>query len=241
MSNNPFEYDEENDEVEEWGQILYCALGFKNVILSNHSNIQLGMELENVITEVITIFEIDVQDQISKKYSTLNINAIKDEEGVFALCITDQIFPLGESLYFLRTLKQQFAQQYSITKMETTKKYGISSFNREIKNKIEYFNNYDNHRLTKIKRDQEETQAILQEDIDKLLERGDYLEEIVDETTHLVYQTDDYKEEAEEVKKQHRCRGLKMWLILLIALFAVIAVFGVWGVCGLQFQRCFGY
>ena len=238
---NPFENisDEEN-QYEEQGRILYCALGYQDRILSNHSDIQLGMELENIVSEVISRLEESNQAEDSKKFGIYNINTVIDEEGVFALCITEQLFPLSESLYFLRTLKSLFQQQYSTSKMESAKKYGISSFNKQIKKQIDIFNDYDNHRLAKIKRDQEETQAILNEDIEKLLDRGELLDVMEYETLKLVENTTDYVEEAEEVESEQKCQFSKIYIVLILVALACVAVLAVWFGCGLQFQRCSG-
>ena len=234
---NPFEEIPPPPPPEERGEILYCALGYKEKILSNFSLVQLG-DLSPKVHEVINSLPSKATDQNSVKYRNYNINTVKDNEGVFALCVTHAVFPLNESLHMLRQLIDQFSQQYSISKMESSNVFGISSFNKEIKNKVIEKNDYDNHRLAKIRRDQEETTAILNEDITKLLDRGDALDQLTDESTYLVQSSETFTEKATDLKKTMRCRFWKLWIIIILIVVIILAILAVWCGCGLYFDRC---
>ncbi|EKE36973.1 hypothetical protein ENUP19_0265G0008 [Entamoeba nuttalli] len=217
------------------GKIYYGCIGYRKTILSMFSDISLGT-LNAAIDAVVNQVGPNSSPKSSSKYDRFQLQLVVDKE-IFALCVCDDTFPMRESFVFLEAIKKAFMSQFDQYSISIAGTMEMSSFNQTIKNLIDKHNDFDNHQFNKIKREQDETQAILNNDIDKMLKRGDVLSDLEDETSHLVESADGFKSSATRLKRAMWWKNIKLYLIAGAILLIFLLVL-LWAGCGITFSRC---
>ncbi|KAL7713155.1 Vesicle-associated membrane protein [Entamoeba marina] len=193
------------------GRIVYGCVGFRRTILALYSDISLG-PLSAAIDGVVQQIGPNSSPKSSSKYDRFQLQLVVDQD-FFALCVCDDTFPMRESFVFLEALKKAFTTQYTPSDMAYAGPMEMSSFNNVIQQLVDKHNDVDSHQFNKIKKEQDETQAILNEDINKMLKRGTMLEDIEDETTNLVHSSESFKSSAVHLKRSMWLKNMKLYFI----------------------------
>ncbi|ELP90851.1 hypothetical protein EIN_359340 [Entamoeba invadens IP1] len=217
------------------GKIYYGCVGYRQTILAVYSEVSLG-SLNQAIDAVVRQIGPASSPKSSSKYDRFQLQLVVDRE-MFALCVCDDTFPMRESFVFLEAVKKSFTTQYDQYTISTAGPMEMSAFNTTIKTLVEKHSNLENSQFAQIKKDQDETQAVLNESVNKMLERGSVLEGLEDETSHLVESSSQFKTSAVKLKRAMWWKNVKLYLIAGAVLLIFLLVLLLAG-CGITFQRC---
>ena len=114
------------------------------------------------------------------------------------------------------------------------------SFSGVLANRLEYFNNNPQaDKLTHLQAEIEDVKSVMVENIEKVLERGERIELLVDRTDALNSQAQQFKKKSTKLKKAMWWKNFKMQLI--IGLIVIIALWLILSLaCKFDFSRCTG-
>ncbi|CAF0763876.1 unnamed protein product [Brachionus calyciflorus] len=95
------------------------------------------------------------------------------------------------------------------------------------------YNSTGDSNFTNLQNQVNDVKGVMKSNIDKVLERGDRLDVLVDKTTDLEANAVQFNTVAKKVKRKMWWKNLKMMLILICVIVVIITVIGV--ALGLKF------
>ncbi|XP_019181477.1 PREDICTED: putative vesicle-associated membrane protein 726 [Ipomoea nil] len=131
--------------------------------------------------------------------------------------------PIG----FLDRIKDDFSKKYAGGKAKTAKANGL---NKEYGSKLKEHMRYcvahpeEINKLAKVKAQVNEVKGVMMENIEKVLDRGDKIELLVDKTENLRSQAQDFKKQGTKIKQKMWYENAKIKLVVagIIALLILI-------------------
>ncbi|KAJ5077052.1 vesicle-associated membrane protein [Anaeramoeba ignava] len=162
-------------------------------------------------------------------------------DGLIYLCMTDQSFERRIAFAFLQDIQSRFTNQYG-KKGKTAVAYQMNDeFAGELRNRMIYFSsNPDSDKIKKVKSEIDDVKKIMTQNIEKVLERGEKIEILVDKTEHLSNQAFKFKHESTALKRHMWWKNCKL-MSILVCIVLVVIFFIIAGACGgMTFKKCTG-
>jgi hypothetical protein len=107
-----------------------------------------------------------------------------------------------------------------------------------LKGKMEYYNDPSNRKIFELKNKVDDVKEQMIINIDRLLERGERIENILELSEELTNDADDYRRRARKVKNQMWRKYVMIVLALVAVILAIIIVIILWA-CGFPtFYAC---
>lgn len=152
------------------------------------------------------------------------------ERGIVFLCMADEGFGRRVPFGFLTAMKKDF--EPFMGRASTAIAY---SFNREfgpvIKRQINYFSKTGGSggdKMAAVRGQVEEVKGVMVENIEKVLERGEHIDLLVDKTEDMQYNAVRFKKSSTRLKNamwwqnQRFCIGITVLLIAIITIIIVV-------------------
>eukprot|EP00030_Apusomonadida_sp_AF-17_P000774 a176328_409.p1 GENE.a176328_409~~a176328_409.p1 ORF type:complete len:237 (-),score=97.20 a176328_409:78-749(-) len=113
-----------------------------------------------------------------------------------------------------------------------------SSFQRELQDRVTFFNNDPAaDKLASVQAQIADVKGIMVENIEKVLQRGERIELLVEKTDTLNAQAATFKKKSTQLKRAMWWKNMRLWLI--IGLVAAIALWFLLSlICGFDFSKC---
>ena len=150
------------------------------------------------------------------------------EEGITYLCMADsqeRRIPFA----FLEDIKNRFKYSYGDQGRTAIAFQMNEDFGRELQKQMEYYNaNPAADNINRVRQQLDEVKGVMVQNIEKVLERGEKIELLVDKTDKLNQQAFKFEKQSKQLKNAMWWRNLKMKLM-----FAVIVIFILYIICGL--------
>jgi vesicle-associated membrane protein 7 len=205
--------------------ILYSLIAEKTEILSQYPT-----NKKNITDTVVTI--LTKIPTIPHKHSynhEVYVFHYKCTGNFTYLCISTKDFPLRLSFSFLDDIETQHARSKDASSL------ALSNIMRD---RIAHFNNLDNDKVSLLKKEVDVTKEVILENIDKIIERGEKLDRLVDDTTKLSEGAQKFSKGSKKLSNKMCLRNiLLIFMILLVILVLVFIV--IWFICGFPaFDRC---
>jgi len=161
------------------------------------------------------------------------------EDGLLFLCVTDEEFGRRIPFAFLEDIKSRFVGTYGVAKARAAPPLAFNdAFSRVLSAQMTYYSNTRNSdKISKVKGEVDELKSVMVENIEKVLSRGDRIENLVDKTENLESQAIHFKKQSTALKRSMWMKNCKLTIILIIVLIIVI-YFAVAIFCGIAFQKC---
>nr|CAG8541391.1 2408_t:CDS:10 [Entrophospora candida] len=123
------------------------------------------------------------------------------EEGITYLCMADDSFGRRVPFAFLQDIKAKFLNNYTKDRVLSSPPYGLNEFSTILSKQMEYFSN--NPAADKIKQalgSIEQNKEVLVHNIERVLQRGERIELLVDKTDNLNQQAFAFKKRSTALK-----------------------------------------
>ncbi|XP_022941361.1 vesicle-associated membrane protein 711-like [Cucurbita moschata] len=164
---------------------------------------------------------------------------VKRTDGLTVLCMADDTAGRRIPFAFLEDIHQRFVRTYGRA-VHSANAYGMNDeFSRVLSQQIEYYSNDPNaDRINRLKGEMSQVRNVMIENIDKVLERGDRLELLVDKTTNMQGNTMRFRKQARRFRNTVWWKNVKL-MVMLIILLLVIAYLVLAFVChGVTLPTC---
>ncbi|XP_071725158.1 vesicle-associated membrane protein 721-like isoform X3 [Rutidosis leptorrhynchoides] len=128
---------------------------------------------------------------------------------------------------FLERVKDEFASKYSGGKASTA---AANSLNKEFGSKLKEHMQYcvdhpdEISKLSKVKAQVSEVKGVMMENIEKVLDRGEKIELLVDKTENLHQQAQDFRTTGTKIRRKMWLANMKIKLIVLAIIIALILI-----------------
>lgn len=144
---------------------------------------------------------------------------------------------------FLLEIKRKFLSTYpsSSSDFGSLPAYGCAGFNAELRSLMQTFNTASpSDSLAMAKRDIDDVRGIMTENIERVLERGERIDLLVDKTDRLGGSAHDFRIRSRGLRRRMWWKNTKLVVLLVIVVVFLMYLFVGMG-CGLPaWGKCFG-
>ncbi|OUZ99847.1 Synaptobrevin [Macleaya cordata] len=150
---------------------------------------------------------------------------VKRTDGLTVLCMADETAGRRIPFAFLEDVHGRFAKTYGRA-VHTALAYAMNDeFSRVLNQQMDYYSSDPNaDRINRLKGEMSQVRNVMIENIDKVLERGDRLELLVDKTANMQGNTFRFRKQARRFKSTLWWRNVKLTVALIILILVVIYV-----------------
>lgn len=151
--------------------------------------------------------------------------------------MTDAGFATHTAYAFLFDVKDRFFQKFGDSGARAVG-LGATSFEGELRSRMEYFNTDPNaDRIKAARANIDKTREIMIENIDKVLARGEKIEILVNKTALMSETAVTMRKTATKVKRFMWWKNLKLSLVLFFVIVVILLII-LFVVCGISFDKC---
>ncbi|CAN4099834.1 unnamed protein product [Withania somnifera] len=216
--------------------ILYALVARGSVVLAEHSG-----TTTNASTIARQILEkIPGNNDSNASYSQDRyIFHVKRTDGLTVLCMADDSAGRRIPFAFLEEIHQRFVRSYGRAVL-SAQAYGMNDeFSRVLSQQMEYYSSDpDADRINRLKGEMSQVRNVMVENIDKVLERGDRLELLVDKTANMQENTFRFRKQARRFRSTVWWRNVKLTLALIFLLIVIIYAVLAFACHGLTLPTC---
>lgn len=157
---------------------------------------------------------------------------IMKSDGLVFLCMANDTFGRRIPFAYLEDIHTRFIKTYGRV-ANTALAYAMNDeFSRVLHEQMDYFSSNPNaDTINRVKGEIAEVRAVMVENIDKVLERGDRIELLVDKTSTIQDNTFRFKKQSRRLRQSMWIQNAKLW-ITLICLVVVLVYIIVAFLCG---------
>lgn len=149
------------------------------------------------------------------------------------MCMADEDFGRNMPFVYLKELSDEFFRMY---KDNTPSSYG--AFQTVLVEVMKQYSTSDEHdTVAKIQKGLDEVKDVMKMNINKVLQRSDQIEVLVDKTSQMDLTAESFRYHSRALKKNLCWQNLKMKL-LTILLIVIVCYFLAAGFCGFTLSGC---
>jgi len=158
------------------------------------------------------------------------------EDGLIFLCMTSDNFSRRIAFSFLQDIRSRFLATFGSRNYDAI---GCEEFSRTLQRQMDYYSNDANaDKIRKVRGEIDEVKTHMVQNIEKVLERGERIELLVDKTETLENTAVKFKTSSRTLKKAMWWKNARMLFILIILLILVAYTIAAIACGGLWFQKC---
>jgi vesicle-associated membrane protein 7 len=215
--------------------IIYALVARGTTVLAEHTQ-QKG-NFQTISKQILE--KIPTKNtKVSYLYDNYIFHICVDNKYTF-FCMSEKEFGNRIPFMFLDDIKQRFQQTYG-DKAQNALAFSLNGdFGRVLQRQMEYYSNTEkSDKLTKVKGQIQEVRDIMIDNIEKVLDRGEKIDLLVDRTQDLSESAQHFRYKSKKLKNTMWWRNVKLIAILIFILLAILFVI-VWFICGVPtFYRC---
>ncbi|KAL8158738.1 hypothetical protein V2J09_000275 [Rumex salicifolius] len=150
---------------------------------------------------------------------------VKCTDGLTVLCMAEESSGRRIPFAFLEDMHQRFVRTYGRS-IITAPAYGMNDeFSRVLSQQIDYYSNDPSaDRMNRIKGEMNQVKNVMIENIDKVLDRGERLELLVDKTSTLQTNTFRFKRQARRFRTTVWWRNCRLMFVVILVLLIIIYI-----------------
>ncbi|KAK9093604.1 hypothetical protein Syun_028515 [Stephania yunnanensis] len=149
-------------------------------------------------------------------------------ENGFTYCVVaDESVGRQVPMAFLERVKDDFLNRYGGGKAATAAPNSLNKeFGPKLKEHMQYCIDHPEEisKLAKVKAQVSEVKGVMMENIEKVLDRGEKIELLVDKTENLHQQAQDFRSAGTKIRRKMWLQNMKIKLIVLGILIALILI-----------------
>ncbi|XP_024167523.1 vesicle-associated membrane protein 721 isoform X1 [Rosa chinensis] len=152
----------------------------------------------------------------------------QEDNFMLAYCVV-AVEALGRQvpIAFLERIKEDFTNRYGGGKAATAVANSLNKeFGSKLKEHMQYCVDHPEEisKLAKVKAQVSEVKGVMMENIEKVLDRGEKIELLVDKTENLRSQAQDFRQQGTQMRRKMWLQNMKIKLIVLGILIALILI-----------------
>ncbi|KAF9129038.1 Vesicle-associated membrane protein [Mortierella sp. 14UC] len=212
--------------------IIYALVARRTIILAEYTN---SSGTFTTVTEAILAKIPPNNSKLTYVYDRYLFHYIC-HDGLTYLCMADDTFGRRIPFAFLQDIKTRFLSQYSQERaMSAMVPYGMNEFSKTIAKQMEYFStNPEADRIKQVQGEIEQVKDVMVHNIERVLERGERIELLVDKTDNLNQQAFAFKKRSTALKRTMWWKDTKLTIILTsVVVFLIYLI--ICSACGFPF------
>lgn len=165
---------------------------------------------------------------------------VKRTDGLTVLCMADENAGRRIPFAFLEDIHQRFVRTYGRAVLSAQAYAMNDEFSRVMSQQMEYYSSDPNaDRINRLKGEMSQVRNVMIENIDKVLERGDRLELLVDKTENLQGNTFRFRKQTRRFRSTVWWKNVKLTVMLIVLLLVIVYIVMAFVCHGLLLPSCF--
>ncbi|KAL8255922.1 hypothetical protein R6Q59_030989 [Mikania micrantha] len=153
---------------------------------------------------------------------------VKRTDGLNILCMADDAAGRRIPFAFLEDIHQRFVRTYGRAVLSAQAYNMNDEFSRVLSQQMEYYSDDPNaDRMNRLKGEMSQVRSVMIQNIDKVLERGDRLESLVDKTANMQNNTFRFRKQSRRFRNTMWWQNVKLMVafgfLLLLIVYIVVA------------------
>jgi vesicle-associated membrane protein 7 len=172
--------------------------------------------------------------QASYAYDGSVFNVLIDD-GIVYMCLTDEGDKRRYAFAFLDDVKTKFRGDYG-ERVHSAIAFSMNTeFQKYLQDRMEFFNEGKADAVGRVKDRLESVKTVMVQNIDKVLDRGEKIELLVDQSDALQRTAHRFKRDARTLERHMWWKNIKMWMFIIL-LVLVVAYIIIGTTCGWAFD-----
>jgi len=164
------------------------------------------------------------------------------EGGICYLCMSDEKNKHRIPFAFLEDIKQSFVGKYGMEAPQIAIAFAMNEeFSPIIRQRMDFYNSEDADRgidnIGMVKSQIEDVKGVMVQNIEKILERGEKIELLVDKTDRLNQQAYRFQSSSRDLRRAMYWRQMRCYVIIGVVVVIVIYAASV-SLCGFNYHHC---
>jgi len=204
------------------GGITYALVAFNQKVLVESGNS--AGTYNNNISDIAGRLLVKLNPGNARKSYTFESYTFHyiSENGYIYLCVADASFGIRIPFAFLVDIQTKFLALFG-TVVSPTPKYS-EVFAKTLQERMSWFSTNTNFdAVSRIQKDIDDVKVIMERNIDKVLERGDKIEDLVDKTSALSFSGYEFKRSAVKLRRKMWWKNVACWFVLGGTILGLVA------------------
>ncbi|KAG0343861.1 Vesicle-associated membrane protein, partial [Podila humilis] len=197
--------------------IIYALVARGTIILAEYTSSSGNF---TTVTEAILEKIPDQNSKLSYVYDRYLFHYIC-EDGLIYMCMADDSFGRRIPFAFLQDIKERFLSDYSRERALSSNivPFGMNEFSKTIAKQMEYFSTNPNaDRIKQVQGEIEQVKDVMVHNIERILERGERIDLLVDKTDNLNQQSFIFKKRSTVLKRTMWWKNVKLMVLLIVVI-----------------------
>mmetsp|Transcript_3632 Transcript_3632/g.5668 ORF Transcript_3632/g.5668 Transcript_3632/m.5668 type:complete len:218 (-) Transcript_3632:1525-2178(-) len=214
--------------------ILYALVARQKSVLAEYTSSSGNFP---TVTRVL-LSKIPEQDsKMSYVYDKFVFHYIVDQ-GITFLCMSDESTKRRITFAFLDDIMKNWRENYAAVERTALAFSMNESFSPILRQKIDFYNtNPTSDNISRVQAQIDTVKDVMIENIDRVLERGERIELLVDKTDRLNQQAFKFEKSSKTLKNTMYYRKIRN-ILLLIVILVLLILFIAAMICGFDFTNC---
>ncbi|GJM87163.1 hypothetical protein PR202_ga03090 [Eleusine coracana subsp. coracana] len=205
------------------GRIAYAMVARGGVVLAEHG--AAGSNAGGVARQVLDRLP-DGGDDCRVSYTQdLYVFHVKRTDAITALCMADDAAGRRIPFAFLDDIHGRFVKTYGRAALTALAYTMNDDFSRVLSKQMDYYSNDPNaDQINRMRGEIDQVRSVMLDNIDRVLERGDRLELLVDKTATMQGNTMRFKQQSRRFRNTMWWRNVKLTVALIFILSVIIYI-----------------
>jgi len=202
--------------------IIYSIVTRGTIVLAEFSTAK--GNFDDVARKILEKVSSQQNSKMSYVYERHIFHYLVDDQITY-LCMADEEFGRRVPFTFLEDLKNRFKATYG-QRGKTAPAFGMNEdFSRVMKNLMDYYSNNPNaDRINKLKGDVDDVKNLMVPAIEKVLERGERIELLVDKTENMSQNAFHFKKSSTQLKRAMWFKNVKLIAVIVCIILVIIYI-----------------
>lgn len=221
--------------------IVYAVVARGDQVLAEFSHSEVRIQETTVVRTVLQRIN-DEHKRNTFKYDDRHFFHCIVQDGICFLCQTGQEDAPRVVFHFLENISTQFMERYSHVAKEAHAFELNTEFSPLLQETMEYYNLHpadaSRDKLDVVTKKVEQTKEVMLENIDKILERGEKIDLLVEKSEELNESAFTFQRSAKELKKTMLCKRIKTAICAFIVFLICVLFLSIVFCGGFAFKNC---
>lgn len=221
--------------------ILYALIARRTDVLAEFMMPQVAFQVSTVTRLVLQRIN-DEDKRKSFKYEDSHFFHCICDDGLCYMCLSDADYSPRLVFGYLDTIKAQFVERFGNAVFTAHAFAYNAEFAPVLQERMHYFNTDPRaataDKLGGVQQKIDATTKVMIENIDRIFERGEKIDLLVDKTEQLDHDAFKFKRSATELRRAMWCKRLQRYLIVFVVLCLVVFFIAAMVCGGLNFDNC---
>ena len=159
------------------------------------------------------------------------------EDGLIFLVIASENAGQTKPFLFLDECARLFKQRWHLSAVSTAVAFELNEFSKVLEERMAFYSAEASDPVQRVKGQLDEVKGVMVSNLEKVLERGEKLEMLVEKTELLQNSAFNFRREARVLHRTFFWRNIRMYVVLVLA--AALTIYFILGLaCGFKLDRC---